>query len=159
MPRNQKEFKQQDNAEILINWRGKPMYEQWVRQIEDKDKSNIQKWLRKSNLKGCTEALVCNAQEQALRMNYAKFHIDQTGESPLCRMCRVENETVSHIASEFKMLAQKEYKKRHNDVFRYIHCFQRAQQWYGHKLDGVIENKGCKILCDFTIQCDTKVEA
>ena len=41
MPRNQKEFKQQDNAEILINWRGKPMYEQWVRQIEDKDKSNI----------------------------------------------------------------------------------------------------------------------
>ena len=26
-------------------------------------------------------------------------------------MCRVENETVSHVVSESKMLAQKEYKK------------------------------------------------
>ena len=42
-----------------------------------------------------------------------KFQIDKTGESPLCTMCRVENETVSHIASECKMLAQKEHKKRH----------------------------------------------
>ena len=30
-----------------------------------------------------------------------------TGESPLFRMCSVENETVSYIASECKMLAQK----------------------------------------------------
>ena len=37
-----------------------------------------------------------------------KFHI---AESPLCRICRVENERVSHIVSECKMLAQKEYKK------------------------------------------------
>ena len=40
-----------------------------------------------------------------------KFHIDKTGESQLCGMWRVENETVSHIVSECKMLAQKEYKK------------------------------------------------
>ena len=81
-------------------------------------------------------------------------------------MCRVENETISHIVSECKMLAQKEYKERHDNVCRYIHwklCkkhdFQRAQQWYEHEPDGVIENKGYKILWDFTIQCDTKIEA
>ena len=39
------------------------------------------------------------------------------------------------------------------------HDFQRAQQWYQHQPDGVIENKGYKILRDFTIQCDTKIEA
>ena len=116
-----KEFKQQDNEERLNNWRGKIMYGQYVRQIEDKDKSSTWKWLRKSNLKGYTEALICSAQEQAMRTNYVKFHIDKTGESPLCRMCRVENETVSHIVSECKMLAQKEYKKRHDNVCRYIH--------------------------------------
>ena len=51
-------------------------------------------------------------------------------------MCGVENETVSHIVSECKM-AQKKYKKRHDNVCRYVHwklCekhdFQRAQQWY-----------------------------
>ena len=43
-----------------------------------------------------------------------KFHIDKTGESPLCRMYRVENTAVSHILSECKMLAQKEYKKKHD---------------------------------------------
>ena len=61
------EFKQQDNEERLNNWRGKSMYEQYVRQIEDKNKTNTWKWLRKSNLKGCTEALIFSAQEQALR--------------------------------------------------------------------------------------------
>ena len=55
------------------------MYGQYVRKIEEKDKSNTWKWLRKSNLKGCTEAIICSAQEQALRMNYVKFHIDKTG--------------------------------------------------------------------------------
>ena len=142
------------------------MYGQYVRQIEDKDKSSTWKWLRKSNLKGCTEALICSAQEQALRTNYVKFHIDKTGESPLCRMCRVENETVSHIVSECKMLAQKEYKKRHDNVCGYIHwklCekhdFHRAQQQYEHQSDGVIKNAGYKIRWDFSIQFDTKIEA
>ena len=49
-------------------------------------------------------------------------------------MCKVENETGSHTVNECKMLTQKEYKKRHDKVCRYIHwklCekhdFQRAQ--------------------------------
>ena len=94
-----------------------------------------------------------------------KFHKNKTGESPLCRMCRVQNETVSHIVSECKMLAQKEYKKMHDNICRYIHwklCekygFRGAQQWYKHEPDGVIESKVYKILWDFTIQCDIKIE-
>ena len=31
-----------------------------------KDKCNTWKWLRKDNLKGCTEALICSGEEQAL---------------------------------------------------------------------------------------------
>ena len=46
-----------------------------------------------------------------LRTKYVKFHIDKTGESLLCKMCRVENEALSHIVSECKTLAQKEYKR------------------------------------------------
>ena len=63
------------------------------------------------------------------------------------------------------MLTQKEYKKRHENVSRYIHwklCkkydFQRGQQWYEHEADGVVERKGYN-LWDFKIQCDTKNEA
>ena len=44
----QKKFKKKDNDERLNNWKGKIMH----RQIEDKDKSNTWKWLRKNDLKG-----------------------------------------------------------------------------------------------------------
>ena len=33
-----------------------------------------------------TEALLCAAQEQAIRTNYVKHYIDKTSESPLCRV-------------------------------------------------------------------------
>ena len=138
------------------------MYGQNVRQIEDKGKSNTWNWLRKSNLKRRTNAFICSAHEQALKTNYMKFHIDKTSESPLCRICRIENESVSHIVSKRKMLVQ----KRHGNVCRCIHwklCkkhgFQGAQQWYEHEPDRVIENRRYKILWDFIIQCDTKIEA
>ena len=81
-------------------------------------------------------------------------------------MRRVENEAVSHTVSECKMLVQKEYKKRHDNVGRYIHWklyekygFEGPQQSYEHEPDGVIENKEQKILWYFKIQCDTKNEA
>ena len=65
-------------------------------------------------------------------MNYKKFYIHKTAESPLCRMCRVENETISHIVSESKMLTKQEYKTRHGNVYNYIpakkHGFEGAPQ-------------------------------
>ena len=43
----------------------------------------------KGDLKVGTEALLCAAQEQAIRTNYIKYHIDKTSESPLCRSCNI----------------------------------------------------------------------
>ena len=63
------------------------------------------------------------------------------------------------------MLTQKEYKKRHDNVCRYIHSrlwtkhgFEGGPQWHEHEPDGVIENEVYKILWSFKIQCDTKIE-
>ena len=97
-------------------------------------------WIAKGDLKGCTEALICSAQEQALRTNYTRFHIDHTAESPLCRMCGSKGETVAHVVSECGKLAQTEYKGRHDNVARYIHwqlcgkCgLERANSWCEQK--------------------------
>ena len=68
-------------------------------------------WIAKVDLKGSTEALICSAQEQALRTNYTRFHIDHTAESSLCRMCGSKGETVAHVVSECGKLAQTEYKR------------------------------------------------
>ena len=82
--------------------RGKAIHEQYVRQIEDKGKYN-----RKSNFKERTKAFSCSTQEQTLRTNYVKFCVGKTSTSPLCRMCRMEKETVSHIVSPKRNIKQK----------------------------------------------------
>ena len=40
-----------------------------------------------------------------LRTKYVKFHIDKTGESLLCKMCRVENQAL------YKRVVSSEYKR------------------------------------------------
>ena len=54
-------------------------------------------------------ALSFAAQEQALRTNYVKFNIDKSVKSPLCRLRKQKAETINHIVSECKMLANREY--------------------------------------------------
>ena len=63
------------------------------------------------------------------------------------------------------MLAQKEYKRRHDNIARLVHwklCkydMSRSENWYEHQPEGVVENEKCKILWDMTIQCDHGIEA
>ena len=96
--------------------------------------------MRKSDLKGCLEALICSAQEQSIQTNCIKYNIDKAAESPLCRMCGTRNETISYKVSECGKLVQKEHKRRHDSVGRYVHwqfCeklgFNRARLWYEHE--------------------------
>ncbi|XP_063599183.1 uncharacterized protein LOC134775554 [Penaeus indicus] len=59
-----------------------------------------------------------------------------------------------------------EYKRRHDNVAKYVHwrlCekyeLDKANKWYDHKPDGLIENTNYKILWDVMIQCDREIEA
>ena len=72
-------------------------------------------------LKVETEALFFAAQEQALRTSYVKFNMDNSVDSPLCMMCNQKGETINHILSECKMLAQKECKRRQDNIARLVH--------------------------------------
>ena len=142
-----REFKKLKQKERISMWKDKKMHGQYLREVNDNDHNSTWRWLQKSDLKGCTEALIFSAQEQALCTNYIKFNIDKTSISPLCRMCSNKGETVSHIVSECSVLAQREYKRRHDNVTRYIHwrlCekykLHKTDKWYEHKPDGVSEN-------------------
>ena len=71
-----------------------------------------------------------------------------------------------HVVTECGKLAQTEYEGRHDNVTRYIHwqlcgkCgLERANNWYEQKPERVVESENSKILWDFTIQCDRKIEA
>ena len=71
-----------------------------------------------------------------------------------------------HVPSECSKLAQTEYKGRHDNVARYIHwqlcgkCeLERANNWNEQKPEGVVESENFKILWNFTVKCDRKIEA
>ena len=71
-----------------------------------------------------------------------------------------------HIVSECKMLAQQEYKRRHDNIARNIHwelCgeldIDRANKWYEHQPEGDSREGNTKILWGFNIQCDHEIEA
>ena len=67
-----------DNRKQIVEvvWKDKEMHVQFVRELQGVDWDKTWQWLLNGDQKGCTEALICSAQEQALRTNYTKFHID-----------------------------------------------------------------------------------
>ena len=64
-------------------------------------------------------------------------------------------------------MAQKEYKRRHNNVARMVHwklCrkyihLKRNEKWYEHAPKGVVENEKVKIFLDVMIQCVREFKA
>ena len=81
-------------------------------------------------------------------------------------MCHEKGESVAHLISECSKLAQKEYKKRHDNVARMIrwelcgvHGLDRADKCYEHQPQSVSETDKTKVLWDFNIQCDNVIEA
>ena len=87
------------------------MHGQLTRETTKKvDKEKMWQWLSRGDLKIGREALLCAAQEQAIRTNYMKYHIDKTSESPLCKLCGKKSESVQHITSGCEKLGEKNTK-------------------------------------------------
>ena len=76
---NKKEFKQRWMNEKEGLWKNKRMSGQFVREMpETTDEKETCYWLRKAGFKVETEAMLCAAQEQAIRTNNVKDRIDKT---------------------------------------------------------------------------------
>ena len=76
------------------------MYGQVIRDMpEGTDKEKSWLLLRKCDLKIPSEALICSAQEKAIRINYVKYHIDKSVDSA---SCRISDETGECNRSRFK---------------------------------------------------------
>ena len=106
------------------------------------------------------------AQNQSIRTNLLKAKIGKSQGDALCRMCRKVDESIDHIVSGCSKLAQKEYKRRHDNLGKIVHwkltrkCnFEAGDKWYEHEPGSVLENRDYKILWDFSIQTDHVMEA
>ena len=143
----------------LKNWKEKALHGEFVQQISGVAGEETWSWLRNRFLKKETEGMILAAhQDQALRTNSIKFSIDKTSETPLCSLCGESAETVRHIVSGRKKLAQREYRKRHDKVamrVRWEMCrkygIENTDNWYDHQPLSVTENGEVR---DMTIYTD-----
>ena len=161
------EFKKQKAQELKQNWHEKKMHTQFVRKMPEKvDKDRTWQWLSKSDLKIGAEVLLCAEQEQAIRINYVKHHIDKTSKSFLRILCCEKDESVQHLVSGCEKLAQKEFKRRYNNVAKNVHwdlCkkngLEHTEKGYEQIPEGAVEYEEVKVLWDINVQCDNVIEA
>ena len=81
-------------------------------------------------------------------------------------MCGEKVENVDHVVSGSKKLAQKEFKRRHDNVPKVVHWklsekygLERSEKWHDNTPESVVENERIKILWDVCIQCDHVIGA
>ena len=67
---------------------------------------------------------------------------------------------------ECKILAQREYKRRHDTVAKLVnakmceeHNLERKKKWYEHCTEGAVEDDDVELIWDINIQCDNDIEA
>ena len=78
----------------------------------------------------------------------------------------MKDKIINHITSECSMLAQNQYKKRHDSVARSVHwnlCkkYQMpcSNKWHEHQPQPVTENENPKLLWDYSIWTDRVIPA
>ena len=86
-------------------------------------------------------------------------------EAPLCRLSGKKGESGQHLVSGCEKLAQKEYKRRHDNVAKKVHwnlCkengLEHMENWYEHVPEGAVENEEVKVLWDIDVHCDNVME-
>ena len=92
-------FKKRLKEEKRSQWLEKPLHGRFLKDTEKVSTERTWQWLKGGHLKKETEAMVCAAQEQVLRVNSIKNHIDGQDVSPMCRLCGESSETVMHLSS------------------------------------------------------------
>ena len=64
---------------------------------------------------------VWKLQHKSIRANLVKAKIDKSQKDMLCRLCKKADESMDHVVSGCSKLAQKENKKRHDNLGKRVH--------------------------------------
>uniref|UniRef100_H3AKE8 Reverse transcriptase zinc-binding domain-containing protein n=1 Tax=Latimeria chalumnae TaxID=7897 RepID=H3AKE8_LATCH len=147
------EYKRNKKNSRYNSWKQKALHGQYICQLgEDVNIEQTFRWLTNCHLKGETEALLIAAQDQALNTNSHRVRILHSGTESKCRMCKAEEETMAHIISGCKTLANGSYKERHITL-------QEVHTGHCVKTKVVEETTGVKILWDFGIRTEKEIQA
>ena len=159
-------LKRSKKKKRLEDWEMKVLHGQYLRQTKEVRRDQCWAWLQNGDLKRETESLIVAAQNQSIRTTIVKAKIERSQGDSLCRMCRKVDESIDHIVNGCCKLAQKEYKRSHDNLGKILHwklarkCnFEAGDKWYEHEPESVLENEDYKILWNFSILTDYVIEA
>ena len=105
----------------LQDWEEKALHGQYLRQTKEVRREQSWVCLQNGDLKRETESLVFAAQNQSIRTNLVKAKIDESQKDTPCRLCKKDDESIDHVVSGCSKLAQKEYKRRHENLGKTVH--------------------------------------
>ena len=150
----------------LEDWEKKILHCHYLRQTKEVRRDQCWAWLQNGDLKRETESLIVAAQNQSITTTIVKAKIERSQGDSLCRMCRKVDKSIDHIVNGCCKLAQKEYKRSHDNLGKILHwklarkCnFEAGDKWYEHEPEIVLENEDYKILWNFSILTDYVIEA
>ena len=103
-------FKKCLKEEKRSQWLEKPLHGRFLKDTEKVSTERTWQWLKGGHLKKETEAMVCAAQEQTLRVNSIKNHTDGQDVSPMRRLCGESSEMMMHLSSGCPVLAKTKYR-------------------------------------------------
>ena len=145
-------LKRSETEKRLEDWEEKVLHGHYLRQTKEVRIDQCWAWLQNGDLKRETESLIVAAQNQSIRTNLVKARIDKSQGDSLCRKCRKVDESIDHIVSGYSKLAQKEYKRRHDNLGKIVYWklarkfnFEAEDKWYEHEPESVLENEDYKI--------------
>ena len=151
-------LKRSKTEKRVEDWEEKVLHGQYLRQTKEVRSDQCWAWLQNGDLKRETESLIVASQNQSIRTNLVKARIGKSQEDSLCRISRKVYESIDHIVNGCGKLAQKEYKRRHDNLGNVVHwklarmCnFEAGDKWYEHEPESVLENEDYKILWEFSI--------
>jgi hypothetical protein len=137
--------------DTIANIKQKSLHGRYFKELEQPE-INIQAshaWLKKSNIHPETEGFIFAIQDRVINTrNYKKHICGLQSIIDKCRICGTEGETIEHIISSCTVLAQSEYKKRHDIFAKIIHMnltvklnlLRDTQPHYIYKPESCLEN-------------------
>jgi hypothetical protein len=155
--------------DTIANIKQKSLHRRYFKELEQPE-INIQAshaWLKKSNIHPETEGFIFAIQDRVINTrNYKKHICDLQSNIDKCRICGTEGETIEHIISSCTVLAQSEYKKRHDIFAKIIHMnlavkfnlLKDTQPHYIYKPESCLENDNYKLYFDRTVLTDIHIQ-
>jgi hypothetical protein len=151
--------------DTIANIKQKSLHGRYFKELKQPE-INIQAshaWLKKSNIHPETEAI----QDRVINTrNYKKHRCGLKWVIDKCRIWGTEGETIEHIISSCTVLAQSEYKKRHDIFAKIIHMnlavkfnlLKDTQPHYIYKPESCLENDNYKLYFDRTVLTDIHIQ-